>query len=50
MGWFDKALNDFNEVIKLDPENPRYYYYRALAQYQRNDIEATLQDYQKLSP
>jgi len=48
MGWYKKALDDFNQAIKIDDKDPRHYYYRALTEFQLNNIEGMLRDYKKV--
>lgn len=53
LGSFDEALSDFNEVIKLTPNDPLAWNYRGLVYYHKQDFDKSLADYEhaiKLDP
>lgn len=53
LGSFDEALSDFNEVIKLTPNDPLAWNYRGLVYYHKQDFDKSLADYNqaiKLDP
>lgn len=41
---YNKALEDIDEVIKLEPNNVKYYINRSYLRYQVNDIRGTMAD------
>jgi len=41
---YDKAIDDFNAVVALDPDNERGYYYRGIALIDKRDYEHALED------
>lgn len=41
---YNKALEDIDEVIKLEPNNVSYYFNRSYLRYQVNDIRGTMAD------
>ena len=46
-GDADKALANFNEAIKLEPDNDTAYFYRGNIYNMRNDLENAISDYLK---
>ncbi len=46
-GEFDKAMQDYDEAINLDPKNAGAYVNRALALARQGDFEAAMKDYAK---
>jgi tetratricopeptide (TPR) repeat protein len=46
-GDLDKALQDYNEAIRLDPENAGAYVNRALELARRGELEPAMEDYAK---
>src|SRR5581483_12331108 len=47
LGDQDGALADFDEAIRLDPDNPAGYNLRAAAHYLRGDVVAALADHER---
>jgi tetratricopeptide (TPR) repeat protein len=45
---YDKALHDYNEAIKLSPEETKYYQVRALIYQAKGDFKAALADVDKI--
>jgi len=46
-GDLDRALQDYNEAIRLDPQNAGAYVNRALALARKGEVEAAMTDYAK---
>ncbi len=44
---YDRALNDFETAVRLDPYNKDVYQFRGEAYYQMNDFDAALSDFDK---
>ena len=44
---YDKAIADFNEAIRLDPENVNLYSTRAAANYVKKDYNKAIADFTK---
>jgi tetratricopeptide (TPR) repeat protein len=42
---YDKAISDYNEAIRLNPNDASAYYNRALAYYYKNDYDKAISDY-----
>ena len=46
LGRQDEALNDYDELVVLDPHYPEYYFDRGNARYQVGDVAGALADYE----
>ncbi|MEY9930438.1 tetratricopeptide (TPR) repeat protein [Catenulispora sp. GP43] len=46
LGRQDEALDDFDELVRLDPHYPEYYFDRGNARYQVGDVAGALADYE----
>tara|TARA_R110002124_G_scaffold281958_1_gene456730 strand:- start:624 stop:1817 length:1194 start_codon:yes stop_codon:yes gene_type:complete len=46
-GKIFESLVDFNKAIKLDPQNSKYHYNRAIIKYDLEDYNAAIEDYTK---
>src|SRR5271156_5738244 len=44
-GDYDRAIQDFNETIHLDPNNERAYYGRGSAYKKKGDYDRAIQDF-----
>lgn len=44
---FNKAIDDFNKTLQLDPDHPEAYLYRAKAKKANNNLLGALSDYNK---
>jgi len=45
MEQYDKAINDLNEAINLDPREGKFYFNRAVIKEKWNDLAGALEDY-----
>ena len=45
---YDKALHDYNEAIKLSPEEAKYYQVRAFIYQTKGDLKAAVADVDKI--
>lgn len=44
--WYDKALDSFNQAIKLEPNDPSTYYNRCIVYEEMNQLPSALEDIQ----
>jgi len=42
---YDKAISDYNEAIRLDPESAAAYYNRSLSYYEKRNYDKAISDY-----
>jgi tetratricopeptide (TPR) repeat protein len=47
-GDFDGAIKDFNEAIRLNPNDPTFYILRARAKHFKNDFDGVIKDFDEV--
>ena len=43
---YDLAINEYNMLLKFNTSNPFYYFYRGVAQFSKNNVDAAIADWE----